>query len=214
MPGLSAQGTLPPDPNPVPRPKLRVWSVSGELAEIPLEGLSDVKSLKRQLQLQGFCGVPRFQQRLLRDGVLLDDAEPLGLQAELQLVIVPYRDTTFAAREMFGEAIKSTWLSAVETLLRRPHDPNLRCEDKTYMQWACLNGNMDVINLLLEAGADIQGALPFAAAKGHRQVVQLLLDQGAPSVDIYQAIRKVSCSRCCDKHLVQQLHQKLYELSK
>ncbi|OLQ10797.1 hypothetical protein AK812_SmicGene5435 [Symbiodinium microadriaticum] len=47
---------------------LRVYMVSGdELAAIPVATVSDVRELKQQLQKH--CGVPRFRQRLLRNGL-------------------------------------------------------------------------------------------------------------------------------------------------
>ena len=51
---------------------LRVWTVSGEeLAALPVEEQSDVRSLKQHLQR--FHGLPRFRQRLLCNGSSLDD---------------------------------------------------------------------------------------------------------------------------------------------
>ena len=56
----------------------------------------------------------------------------------------------------------------------------------TALHGAAINGNKDVVQLLLDIGTDPNKAnntgwtaLPGAACKGHKDVVQLLLDEGA-----------------------------------
>ena len=58
-----------------------------ELGSVPLEDLTDVKSLKQQLsQLHGVP--PRFRQRLLLHGKCLDDSFPLDSPLDLELVLL------------------------------------------------------------------------------------------------------------------------------
>ncbi|OLP73637.1 Ankyrin-2, partial [Symbiodinium microadriaticum] len=55
---------------------LRVWKASGEeLVAISGKELKTVRALKKQLQ--GYCGLPRFRQRLLLDGRNMEDDESL-----------------------------------------------------------------------------------------------------------------------------------------
>mmetsp|Transcript_16589 Transcript_16589/g.14432 ORF Transcript_16589/g.14432 Transcript_16589/m.14432 type:complete len:97 (+) Transcript_16589:460-750(+) len=58
--------------------------------------------------------------------------------------------------------------------------------DWTPLHFACLNGNIDLINLLLynEANIDAETTLKFtpliiASQKGHEEIVQLLINSGA-----------------------------------
>ena len=70
---------------------LRVKMLSGEeLARVPLQdGLCDVKGLKRLLHQQHGLP-PRFSQRLLFRGQILDDATKLDFPMELELVLLSY----------------------------------------------------------------------------------------------------------------------------
>ena len=70
---------------------LRVRLLSGEeVANVPLQDeLSDVKALKQHLhQRHGLP--PRFRQRLLLHGEILDDATKLDSTMELELVQLSY----------------------------------------------------------------------------------------------------------------------------
>eukprot|EP00439_Symbiodinium_sp_Y106_P072107 s9_g13.t1 len=140
---------------------LRVYMVSGdELAAIPVTAVSDVRDLKQQLQKH--CGVPRFRQRLLRNGDLLEDHVALDAAGNLQLVLLPF------APEL--------------------QDPNLLAggAGTTALHRAAAAGHRDVARLLLEAGADHDppsrnlGRTPLhmAVDNGHASVVELLMDAG------------------------------------
>ena len=64
---------------------LRVAKLSGdEVASIPIEQLSDVKTLKQRLHQQHGLP-PRFRQRLLHEGKTLDDAVKLDSVVDLQV---------------------------------------------------------------------------------------------------------------------------------
>ena len=66
------------------------WLSGKELAQVPrLDELGDVKGLKRHLhQLRGLP--PRFRQRILLHGQILDDATKLELLMELELILLSY----------------------------------------------------------------------------------------------------------------------------
>lgn len=86
-------------------------------------------------------------------------------------------------------------LAAVELLLRRGLDPNLREQgDATYaMHWAAAGGHLDVVRRLADAGGDVVGegddhqlgVIGWATCwegcddDAHRAVVELLLSRGA-----------------------------------
>ena len=68
---------------------LHVWKASGErAASIPMEDLVDVRSLKHNLGRR--CGLPRFRQRLLRNGRVLPEEECLESPGDVQLVLLPF----------------------------------------------------------------------------------------------------------------------------
>ena len=69
---------------------LCVRMLSGEeLAKVPLDEVSDVRSLKQHLhQLHGLP--PRFRQRILLHGQRLDDATRIDSSQELEIVLLTY----------------------------------------------------------------------------------------------------------------------------
>ena len=84
---------------------LRVWKSSGEeLAAISSKELRTVRDLKKQLQ--GFCGLPRFRQRLLLDGDNLQDDMVLDFPTDrdLQLVMWGFASTSQEQEEVMEAA--------------------------------------------------------------------------------------------------------------
>ena len=88
---------------------LNVWLTSGEmLAEFPVHGLTDVKSLKQDLRRK--CGVPRFRQRLLNAGALMEDSTRLLSAMDVQLILLPFISASADQRDelidsIFGDAV-------------------------------------------------------------------------------------------------------------
>jgi ankyrin repeat protein len=87
-------------------------------------------------------------------------------------------------------------IAVVELQLRYNADPNLRADDNaSALHWASRNGNLEVVNMLVAAGADLNarrqterdgdGAAPIHMALGesHDDVAIALVEAGA-SVDI------------------------------
>ena len=149
---------------------LRVCNASGkELAAIPVAELTDVRNLKRHLQ--GVCGVTRFRQRLLDGQQNLEDELELESPADLQLVLLPFCNVSEDETRMLADAARSGDAQQVEEFLQKPLHPDgvwhgLRRsmkrrrilqararESEPPIYWACKNRNIEVVRLLLEAGA-------------------------------------------------------------
>ena len=74
-----------------------------EVASIGVEGLSDAKALKQELNRKQ--GLPlRFRQRLFHRGTAVDDATALDTPMELQLVLLPYSATSQMQAEELATA--------------------------------------------------------------------------------------------------------------
>eukprot|EP00439_Symbiodinium_sp_Y106_P046008 s2952_g5.t2 len=160
-----------------------VWRASGaQLVTIPLEELSDVLTLKRYLQ--GICGRPRFQQRLLYDGMDLKDSFKYPSPMDVQLVLLPLSDASESERRELLDAVSSVQVLEIEKILQRPQDPNLAdFSGNTPLARATMQGNLDIMRLLLEASASpnaLSGPpdwtpLHSASLNGHVEGVSLLL---------------------------------------
>lgn len=75
----------------------------------------------------------------------------------------------------------------VKMLLAAGADVNFRCPSGIPLQWAAGHGNVDIVRLLIDAGADIRNddnALRNAVMGEHKDVLRLLLENGAdPNLD-------------------------------
>ena len=102
---------------------LHVWWASGEkLAALPGGEVHEVRSLKQRLQK--LCGVSRFRQRLLHDGVQLGDGIVLQSPMDIQLVVLPFAQTSYLQAYRLLEECASGDTLALEASLQRPQDPN------------------------------------------------------------------------------------------
>ena len=166
---------------------LRVFMVSGEEFATHIGGdLNDVRSLKRHLWKTR--GVSRFRQKLLYNGVVLDDHTTLDQPLDLQLVLMSFVKVGRLQLEAFSEAFASGHVQQVEEMLHRLHDPNQRDRKRQCplpLLEAAEKGHAEVVRLLLEACADKEAfrqnetSLRIASARGHVEVVHVLLEVGA-----------------------------------
>ena len=145
-----------------------------------------VKDLKQRLSTQIHCS--RFRQRLYVQNDELQDDEVLEklVNRNLQLVILEFWPEEFSVQAMLY-ACQRNQPDYLEELLRRPHVPNVKCpEGWTLLHHAAENGNLECVNLLLEAGAksdempeDGGTPLHLAAWGGYVEIVDKLLDARA-----------------------------------
>ncbi len=86
------------------------------------------------------------------------------------------------------QAAKDGDLVEVERLPEAGIDVNYHCDkhDGTALIWAAINGHTEIVEILLNFGADGNKQMTFgftalmdAAENGHTEVVELLIDEGA-----------------------------------
>ncbi|CAK9099458.1 unnamed protein product [Durusdinium trenchii] len=155
-----------------------------------VESGSSVRDLNRRLTDR--VGFSRFRQRLLNAevGELQDDVPVRQLPPSLQLVILNFCAPKEAVWEALLRACEDNRVAAVRRLLQKPLDPNGRGAETDPtpppMFVAAERGHLEVVRLLLEAGANQNAArangttaLKDAARNGHLEVVRLLLEAGA-----------------------------------
>ena len=131
---------------------LRVWKASGEeLVAISGKELKTVRALKKQLQ--GYCGLPRFRQRLLLDGRNMEDDESVDFPTDrdLQLVMLGFVGTSEERVDDMEAAISEDCVREVEKCLQLPLDPNAGRFLSNSTR------NVEIMQLLLEAEADPNG---------------------------------------------------------
>ena len=174
---------------------VQITAVSGELVlevEDIYSRMADdghlgrtVRDLKKFLAVQ--TGHPRFKQRLLGDGGHLQDDMPLPELANMQLVILNFANQDKTSAERLCRACAKNLVDQVEILLQKPQDPNVRglMGRKAPIHIAAEFGHLEVVQLLIEAGADMNvaagrmTALKAAVAKGFFAVTRCLVQNGA-----------------------------------
>ena len=161
---------------------IRVWNTAGEeIASVPVEELTDVKSLK--CRLQGCHGPPRFRQRLLSRTACLEDDARLESPVDLQLVTLPYCSPSEDQSRDLRAATLQGRIDLVEQILQRPQHPDSlpsgEPTSETPLFWAWRWRQGKVAALLLEARADTGTLLVEACKDGADDFVLLFLQAGA-----------------------------------
>jgi len=154
-------------------------------AEPAAQGSEGGGALKQQSDPEDGA-TPSCRQSFLHDGHSLEDAVRLETPMDLQILIVDFTKddswTKLWAATMNGDVAQA------EALLQLPIDPSLTPNraGTTPLMMASGGGYVDIVQLLLEAGASIDHrnryghtALMDSARFGHVPVVQLLLGAGA-----------------------------------
>ncbi|CAE7882527.1 unnamed protein product [Symbiodinium microadriaticum] len=164
---------------------LRIRMMSGEeVASMPVVDLSDVKTLKQQLNW--LHGLPsRFRQRLFLCGNPLDDSASLDSPVELELVLLPLSAEAHVDKLLTASVNGS--VCQVEAVLQRPQHPDVVDVDgSSPLLLASAYGHLEVVRLLLEASADTNfknhGGLTgvmLASQGGHVEIMRLLLEECA-----------------------------------
>eukprot|EP00434_Breviolum_minutum_P040504 symbB.v1.2.035994.t2/scaffold4973.1/size32221/1 len=142
-------------------------------------------ALKQRLAKQ--IGVPRFRLRLLQDNSPLDEDQTLAMQV-VQLVRMEFLPPDMEQDRGIMVACEESDGKLLEQHLNQPRNPNFEDSNGTTpLCTASLNGNLNCVSLLIEAGANKDqgrkdtGATPLwiAAYEGHLEVVRFLVESGA-----------------------------------
>jgi len=123
---------------------------------------SSVRALKNHLQ--SVVGLPRFRQRIL-DHLGLELQDDVDLQMHfpccLQLVKLSFdEEATCENHSKLLQAVEQNDTDRMEPLLRKPVNPDHRCpkHSRSAMQTAIQCGRVQAVQMLIEAGSDLNGA--------------------------------------------------------
>ncbi|CAE7547968.1 ANK1 [Symbiodinium pilosum] len=198
---------------------ITVWKLSGcQLASLSSDDINNVRSLKEHLG--DLCGKPRFRQRILHNGEILDDMHELVPPIDVLLVILDYTPSRDQGLYLLRACLVGDE-SDVERLLQRPEDPNAGWIRVGPMRAAAVLGKWDIVHLLIEARADAscdlhpefnshteawQDPVILAGGRGQVETVRQLLQAGEGD----QVSRSLKGSRL--KKLRRLMHPKDYAL--
>ena len=135
---------------------------------LPICDVSTVLRLKQDLQR--LLWIPRFQQRLLHQGAILNDEEHLKVALgfenaarffDVQLVVLPCAPSSSSADARMFVELAGSWscrnMEYMRSMLQQGHDPNqpadIGGERLTALQVAARQGQVLIVHMLLEAGA-------------------------------------------------------------
>jgi ankyrin repeat protein len=111
----------------------------------------------------------------------------------VSLLMFPFIAQGQDKAEEFLAAARKGDLASVKAMLDAGLDVNTKTRyGATALSYACDRGNVELVKLLIERGANVNaqdsfyGATPltWAADKGHAEIVRLLLEKGARGVDM------------------------------
>ena len=151
-----------------------------------------VRSLKQQLHR--LTGLPRFRQRLLHEGAILEDDGQVHEDMSVQLVSVAFADASDEQTAALAAAAGRGAVAEVEAILKRPQNPNATSpfSAELPLTYASRHGYAEVGRLLLEAGAVTNtgdktignSALHEACMESHLEIVHMLLAHRANTTEI------------------------------
>jgi len=107
-------------------------------------------------------------------------------QARIQLgqLGLKYDAATFVRRAAENDA------QAVALFLQAGMQPDAsNAKDQTALMWAATNGHLELARVLMEKGADVNRALPWAAGSGQAQMMDLLLGARSSPSGLNAALR-------------------------
>ena len=162
------------------------------------DGGATVGALKRHLAVKHFeRKYSRFQLRILTEGnpEELEDDEIIELLMDLQLMLTSHLPCDKERDLRFLDSCANGQVDEVERSLKALQDPNPPPRSTNYdpggpLYLAADRGHLEVVRLLLDAGADMEALavdewgeiyqpLHQAAARGHLEVVRLLIESRA-----------------------------------
>ena len=168
-------------------------AVSGEALTLvdDYEGKTG-REIKEMLAIR--LGFSRFRQRLWSadwSHEIPDDEVFASEETMVQLVVLDHLPQDAETNQMMISAARVNNSIELEDLLQAPRDPNVTDDGNplglSLLHYAAFLGHVDIVDLLLEAEADVNkatksmGATPLylAAQEGRTEVVRLLLEAGA-----------------------------------
>ena len=102
----------------------------------------------------------------------------------LSLLIVGFK-SNMASKEIEGylnttlvQSIRKRNTRILKQILKKGADVNLKSDGKTPLCLATEIGNVEVVRLLLDAGADVKDSMSDAVEKGHHEILRTLLKAG------------------------------------
>ncbi|OLQ11910.1 Phthiocerol synthesis polyketide synthase type I PpsA [Symbiodinium microadriaticum] len=162
-----------------PNMHLRQTNPYLDISELPLHFVTEDDQRVILVTVAAIVAVTVF----VHEGTILDDGATLVTPGDAQVVLLPFAPASQEDMLTFIIAVQNGHVHDVEEILRRPHDPN---RPRTALVHASTRGHVEVVGLLLEAGADKDGTdidrttgLQHASGRGHTEVVRLLLQAGA-----------------------------------